>query len=484
MAGESGRLGLLQGAGAPGKHHWGAGPTSATSPERARPGRERPAPRPARPARVNTWPSPRTTPMCPTAPARRPAPPAPPRGLLPAAGERRGASSPGARALGAQRAAPPRPGGRPAAARVAFLEWARARGSRRGTPPGTGALPRAPASHSSAAAGDRREGAGRQGGSRQRRASGCSRRRRRGPPCRSSPLAVSRAVAVPPAASPGPAGAADAQPPGDRARRALGPSPRGPAEKTAKFPWHLGAGGGWWDSPALCSVSAGGRAGTGALGWEGALVVAVNSPSGDRPLRLGCSAGRLRAVPVAELGRATHRGEEEPSRVAARCGDTELHGAAGECVFTQFSALLPPFLFLSIMTVWELEDHTYSPPTPPPPTEAPGKVPRVRVAGGLAPSFLFLFLLNIFLNWKVCFWWWKETWLWHQERRRNINFWDPVATAVRVLEQSRALCHLRTRPGLLGHAGCLGQEAPGGQAKPPPPNSSEVSRSDWHPRRA
>lgn len=49
MAGESGRLGLLQGAGGPGKASLGSRPHVQPSPERARPGERRPA-RPRAPA--------------------------------------------------------------------------------------------------------------------------------------------------------------------------------------------------------------------------------------------------------------------------------------------------------------------------------------------------------------------------------------------------------------------------------------------------
>lgn len=62
-----------------------------------------------------------------------------------------------------------------------------------------------------------------------------------------------------------------------------------------KFYLQLGAGCGWWDSPALCSVSARGRVGR-AGGGDGPLAVAINYYSDDRHLHLDYSAERPQAV--------------------------------------------------------------------------------------------------------------------------------------------------------------------------------------------
>lgn len=55
-----------------------------------------------------------------------------------------------------------------------------------------------------------------------------------------------------------------------------------------------------------------------------------------------------------------------------------------------------------------------------------------------------------------------------------------MATALGVLRAvlGRFVPTLRTRPGLLGHAGCSGGKPLEDRPSPPPPNSSEVSRSE------
>lgn len=262
--------------------------------------------RPGQPI-VNTWPrDPRTTPRCaPPPPARRPRPP-----------RRRGGPSspaPGARGTGAgarsrrpERSAPARPGGRPAAPRASppskVSEGAQTDAD---AAPGQG---RFPAPHPirlpprrAAERGGRREGGA------ARRASGAAPRGGGVWPARPRPPgSLARGSRWP--ALGGLAAASVARGPavldapalrGPRAApRPPAPRPAGPAEEDGLSFLAPRSGGGWWDSALCrCKCPAGGR-GTGALGWEGAPVVAVNSRLlVTVPFVWVVPPGELRAVP-------------------------------------------------------------------------------------------------------------------------------------------------------------------------------------------
>lgn len=399
---------VTRGARGPGKASLGAGPTSSSSPERASQReaawRAR-APRPAGPAHCWAYTSDPVTPHDPDVPhrpARRPSRPAPLR--PPGPGE------------------PPRPGGRarsrrparsaPAASAGAALPPPRASPSRvsrareadADAARDWGELPR-PASHSSAAAATAGKGR-RQGGRRAaRRASGPLRAEaasgRRPRPPGSSPRG-SRWPALGGLAASARAG------PRCWTRRPRGPGaaprPRPLAPRAGredgKFPWHLGAGGGWWGLSWPCAVCAA-VAGTGALGWEGALVV-VNSP-GDRPL-FGLACREARAVPVAELGRATHRGEEEPRESLPAAVTLNFTGQPG-CATLQDSCAAAPFSFFS--PSWQCESWKII--LIPTPTPTPQPKPRARYPGwGWQVAlhhhfFFFFFFFKYFLNWKSAF---------------------------------------------------------------------------------